>query len=321
MEKQQIDWLVMHQANMRIMSAAADRLGVPPGEPRPALGDCAHCSGRLCSGRLCSGRLCPSPFASIACVLATLRVTMWSVRRMGMSVGCLLLAGHVAASGWTPGPSRPCRARGQQPEPVWQHLGSLHPHCLGRGGAAGGHQVRRSAGHGRLRCRPVLGLGDRALGLRVRARQPPLAARSLQPPAVRREAEAALCCALCCRAVRATRPKPLSPATWSVCAPVMPPVFPRVRRLSLGLSPCAPAPSCPLLHCLTQLHCTAPILLPALCTGALLFNWRVQLESPVSADNKGLGNELWVQAGSTAMPRQGMATADSFLARMRCMWQ
>lgn len=29
MEKQQIDWLVMHQANMRIMSAAADRLGVP----------------------------------------------------------------------------------------------------------------------------------------------------------------------------------------------------------------------------------------------------------------------------------------------------
>ncbi|KAL4457358.1 hypothetical protein ABPG75_012223 [Micractinium tetrahymenae] len=30
MEKQQIDWLVMHQANMRIMSAAADRLGVPP---------------------------------------------------------------------------------------------------------------------------------------------------------------------------------------------------------------------------------------------------------------------------------------------------
>lgn len=32
MEKQQIDWLVMHQANMRIMSAAADRLGVPAGE-------------------------------------------------------------------------------------------------------------------------------------------------------------------------------------------------------------------------------------------------------------------------------------------------
>ncbi|PSC74644.1 3-oxoacyl-ACP synthase [Micractinium conductrix] len=30
MEKQQIDWLVMHQANMRIMSSAADRLGVPP---------------------------------------------------------------------------------------------------------------------------------------------------------------------------------------------------------------------------------------------------------------------------------------------------
>jgi 3-oxoacyl-[acyl-carrier-protein] synthase-3 len=31
--KDQVDWLVMHQANMRIMSAAADRLGVPPGEP------------------------------------------------------------------------------------------------------------------------------------------------------------------------------------------------------------------------------------------------------------------------------------------------
>ncbi|KAL4858291.1 3-oxoacyl-[acyl-carrier-protein] synthase 3 [Chlorella vulgaris] len=30
MDKTQIDWLVMHQANMRIMSAAADRLGVPP---------------------------------------------------------------------------------------------------------------------------------------------------------------------------------------------------------------------------------------------------------------------------------------------------
>lgn len=33
MQKEQIDWLVMHQANMRIMSAAADRLGVPPGAP------------------------------------------------------------------------------------------------------------------------------------------------------------------------------------------------------------------------------------------------------------------------------------------------
>ncbi|KAI7838752.1 hypothetical protein COHA_007545 [Chlorella ohadii] len=30
MQREQIDWLVMHQANMRIMSAAADRLGVPP---------------------------------------------------------------------------------------------------------------------------------------------------------------------------------------------------------------------------------------------------------------------------------------------------
>ena len=36
MEKQQIDWLVMHQANMRIMSSAADRLGVPPGALRRA---------------------------------------------------------------------------------------------------------------------------------------------------------------------------------------------------------------------------------------------------------------------------------------------
>ena len=34
MEKQEIDWLVMHQANMRIMSAAADRLGVPTGALR-----------------------------------------------------------------------------------------------------------------------------------------------------------------------------------------------------------------------------------------------------------------------------------------------
>ena len=29
MSKEQIDWLVLHQANMRILSAAADRLGVP----------------------------------------------------------------------------------------------------------------------------------------------------------------------------------------------------------------------------------------------------------------------------------------------------
>jgi len=29
MEKDQIDWLVLHQANARILSAAADRLGVP----------------------------------------------------------------------------------------------------------------------------------------------------------------------------------------------------------------------------------------------------------------------------------------------------
>jgi hypothetical protein len=34
MEKKEVDWLVMHQANMRIMSAAADRLGVPAGEQR-----------------------------------------------------------------------------------------------------------------------------------------------------------------------------------------------------------------------------------------------------------------------------------------------
>lgn len=31
MDKAQVDWLVMHQANMRIMSSAAERLGVPPG--------------------------------------------------------------------------------------------------------------------------------------------------------------------------------------------------------------------------------------------------------------------------------------------------
>lgn len=29
MQKEEIDWLVLHQANMRILSAAADRLGVP----------------------------------------------------------------------------------------------------------------------------------------------------------------------------------------------------------------------------------------------------------------------------------------------------
>ena len=31
MDKSEVDWLVMHQANMRIMASAADRLGVPPG--------------------------------------------------------------------------------------------------------------------------------------------------------------------------------------------------------------------------------------------------------------------------------------------------
>lgn len=30
MSKEELDWLVLHQANMRILSAAADRLGVPP---------------------------------------------------------------------------------------------------------------------------------------------------------------------------------------------------------------------------------------------------------------------------------------------------
>lgn len=30
MSKEEIDWLVLHQANMRILTAAADRLGVPP---------------------------------------------------------------------------------------------------------------------------------------------------------------------------------------------------------------------------------------------------------------------------------------------------
>lgn len=29
MDKDEIDWLVLHQANARILSAAADRLGVP----------------------------------------------------------------------------------------------------------------------------------------------------------------------------------------------------------------------------------------------------------------------------------------------------
>ena len=31
MQKEQLDWLVLHQANMRILNSAADRLGVPQG--------------------------------------------------------------------------------------------------------------------------------------------------------------------------------------------------------------------------------------------------------------------------------------------------
>jgi len=31
LQKEQVDWLVMHQANQRIMDAAAERLGLPPG--------------------------------------------------------------------------------------------------------------------------------------------------------------------------------------------------------------------------------------------------------------------------------------------------
>lgn len=38
MTKEQIDWLVLHQANMRILNSAAERLGVPPGAPLPGTG-------------------------------------------------------------------------------------------------------------------------------------------------------------------------------------------------------------------------------------------------------------------------------------------
>lgn len=31
LQKEEVDWLVMHQANQRIMDAAAERLGLPPG--------------------------------------------------------------------------------------------------------------------------------------------------------------------------------------------------------------------------------------------------------------------------------------------------
>lgn len=33
LEVKDLDWLVLHQANQRILTAAADRLGVPAGEP------------------------------------------------------------------------------------------------------------------------------------------------------------------------------------------------------------------------------------------------------------------------------------------------
>ena len=39
MDKSQIDWLVMHQANMRIMASAAERLGVPTGRRLMSLVD------------------------------------------------------------------------------------------------------------------------------------------------------------------------------------------------------------------------------------------------------------------------------------------
>jgi hypothetical protein len=34
MGKDEIEWLVLHQANLRILTSAADRLGVPQGECR-----------------------------------------------------------------------------------------------------------------------------------------------------------------------------------------------------------------------------------------------------------------------------------------------
>lgn len=46
----------------------------------------------------------------------------------------------------------PCRARGDQPEPVWQHKRGLHPARTGRGGAARRHQAGRGEWP-RLPCR------------------------------------------------------------------------------------------------------------------------------------------------------------------------
>jgi len=47
MAKEEIDWLVMHQANMRIMSAAADRLGVPAGGWGCRQGGGSRCGGAV----------------------------------------------------------------------------------------------------------------------------------------------------------------------------------------------------------------------------------------------------------------------------------
>lgn len=57
LEKEQVDWLVMHQANQRILDAAATRLGLPAERVREEMGHGMHaCAGpgsrhgeRVCS--------------------------------------------------------------------------------------------------------------------------------------------------------------------------------------------------------------------------------------------------------------------------------
>ena len=124
------------QANMRIMSAAADRLGVPPGDPR--------CS-RLRTGLLASAMayqhapLRPAGRRPHPCDHASPSSLQPTKRKATTAEIIHHLNSINLAFSSLPG----CRARGDQPEPVRQHQRGLHPARAGRGGAARRHQAGR----------------------------------------------------------------------------------------------------------------------------------------------------------------------------------
>lgn len=211
LSKESIDWLVLHQANQRILASAADRLGVPPGArllPPAALGFCPwrgsgreHAavppgSARRAPGCVCSsGRkvaLCARN--ARACVLcgctpaervvsnlseygntsaASIPLALdEAVRRGDIQPGQVVRRPLVAAS--CPPAGALARCDGNRPCMTlpW-HSAVAH---AWRGGL-----FARAGGPRRLWRRAVLGIGHRALGLGVLARSAALAAPRCLP--------------------------------------------------------------------------------------------------------------------------------------------